>query len=92
MKLGEEMDDFTKKSTEQFDKSTVKQAERLIDKSPELKRIRSIKDGEKFSEISTGVNDQQYKDNYDKIKWSKNKNKKPGFKMRINGEYVDNDE
>ena len=84
------MDDFTKKSMGGFDKSTVKKAERLIDKSPELKRLRSIKDGLKPSEITTGVNDQQYKDNYDKIKWSKNKNKKPGFKLKINGEYVDN--
>ena len=86
------MDDFTKKSMGGFDKSTVKKAERRIDKSPELKRLRSIKDGLKPSEITTGVNDQQYKDNYDKIKWSKNKNKKPGFKLKINGEYVDNDD
>ena len=86
------MDDFTKKSMGGFDKSTVKKAERLIDKSTELKRLRSIKDGLKPSEITTGVNDQQYKDNYDKIKWSKNKNKKPGFKLKINGEYVDNDD
>ena len=86
------MDDFTKKSMGGFDKSTVKKAESLIDKSPELKRLRSIKDGLKPSEITTGVNDQQYKDNYDKIKWSKNKNKKPGFKLKINGEYVDNDD
>ena len=86
------MDDFTKKSMGGFDKSTVKKAERLIDKSPELKRLRSIKDGLKPSEITTGVSDQQYKDNYDKIKWSKNKNKKPGFKLKINGEYVDNDD
>ena len=86
------MDDFTKKSMGGFDKSTVKKAERLIDKSPELKRLRNIKDGLKPSEITTGVNDQQYKDNYDKIKWSKNKNKKPGFKLKINGEYVDNDD
>ena len=86
------MDDFTKKSMGGFDKSTVKKAERLIDKSPELKRLCSIKDGLKPSEITTGVNDQQYKDNYDKIKWSKNKNKKPGFKLKINGEYVDNDD
>ena len=86
------MDDFTKKSMGGFDKSTVKKAERLIDKSPELKRLRSIKDGLKPSEITTGVNDQQYKDNYDKIKWSKNKNKKSGFKLKINGEYVDNDD
>ena len=86
------MDDFTKKSMGGFDKSTVKKAERLIDKSPELKRLRSIKDGVSHSDITSGVPDQQYKDNYAKIVWSKNKNKKPGFKLKINGEYVDNDD
>jgi hypothetical protein len=84
------MDDFTKKSVEKFDKSTVRAAEKLIDRSPELKKIRSIKDGLKPTEITTGVNDQQYKDNYDKIEWSKNK-AKPSFKVRVNG-VVQNDE
>ena len=35
------MDEFTKKSVEGFDKRVVKQAERIIDKSPEFKKIRS---------------------------------------------------
>lgn len=82
-------DSFDKNITAKFDKSTVKQAERLIDKSPELKRIRSLKDGEKYSEISTGVNDQQYKDNYDKIKWSKKLNKNPSYRVKVNGKYID---
>jgi hypothetical protein len=93
MKSGEEMDDFTKKSTEQFDKSTVRQAERLIDKSPELKRIRSIKDGLKASEITTGYNDPQYKANYDKINWTKkDKKEKPKFRTKVNGKYIDEEE
>ena len=83
-------DDFTKKALEGFDKKTQRDAMKLVDKSPELKRIRSIKDGLKPSEITTGVNDQQYKDNYDKIKWTK-KNGKSAFKVRING-VVQNDE
>ena len=85
------MDDFTKKSVEKFDKSTVRAAEKLIDRSPELKKIRSIKDGLKPSEITTGANDQQYKDNYDKIEWGKNK-KKPSFKVRVNGKVINEDE
>ncbi len=85
------MDDFTKKSVEKFDKSTVRAAEKLIDSSPELKKIRSIKDGLKPSEITTGVNDQQYKDNYDKIKWGKNKSK-PSFKVRVNGKVINDEE
>ncbi len=85
------MDDFTKKSVEKFDKSTVRAAEKLIDSSPELKKIRSIKDGLKPSEITTGVNDQQYKDNYDKIEWGKNKSK-PSFKVRVNGKVINDEE
>ena len=85
------MDEFTKKSVEGFDKRIVKQAERIIDKNPEFKKIRSIKDGEKYSEINSGVNDQQYKDNYDKIEWGKNK-KKPSFKVRVNGKLINPDE
>jgi hypothetical protein len=84
------MDDFTKKSVEKFDKSTVRAAEKLIDSSPELKKIRSIKDGLTPRGITTGANDQQYKDGYDKIEWGKNKSK-PSFKVRVNG-VVQNDE
>ena len=84
------MDDYTKKSVEKFDKSTVRQAEKIIDSSPELKRIRSIKDGLTPVGITTGVNDQQYKDNYDKIDWntSKRSNKK-AYRTKINGKYTD---
>ena len=85
------MDEFTKKSVEGFDKRIVKQAEKIIDKNPEFKAIRSIKDGEKYSEINSGVNDQQYKDNYDKIEWGKNK-KKPSFKVRVNGKVINDEE
>jgi hypothetical protein len=86
------MDDFTKKSTERFDKNIVRQAEKFIDKSPELKKVRSIKDGMSYSEINSGVNDQQYKDNYDKIKWTKDKKTKPKFRVKVNGKYIDEEE
>tara|TARA_R100001509_G_scaffold150314_1_gene109172 strand:+ start:881 stop:1150 length:270 start_codon:yes stop_codon:yes gene_type:complete len=86
-------DDFTKKALEGFSKQTQRDAMKLVDKSPELKRIRSIKDGLKPSEITTGAVDQQYKDNYDKIKWGNNKNKKkPSFKVRVNGKIINDEE
>jgi len=85
------MDEFTRKSTEHMDQKLVKQAIKAIDKSPELKKIRSIKDGMSYSEINTGVNDQQYKDNYDKIEWGKNKSK-PTFKIRVNGKVINDEE
>tara|TARA_R100001463_G_scaffold119477_2_gene175332 strand:+ start:2208 stop:2474 length:267 start_codon:yes stop_codon:yes gene_type:complete len=87
------MDEFTRKSTAHMDQKLVKQAIKAIDKSPELKKIRSIKDGMQYSEINTGVNDQQYKDNYDKIKWTKDKDKpKPKFKVRVNGKVINDEE
>jgi len=85
------MDEFTRKSTQHMDQKLVKQAIKAIDKSPELKKIRSIKDGMSYSEINTGVNDQQYKDNYDKIEWGKNKTK-PSFKVRVNGKVINDEE
>ena len=85
------MDEFTKKSVEKFDKATVKQAEKIIDKNPYLKKVRSVKDGEKYSEINSGVNDQAYKDGYDKIEWGKNKTKS-SFKVRVNGKLINPDE
>ena len=63
--------------------------EKLISTNPTLRRARDISEGLKPSSgITTGVNDQQYKDNYDKIEWSKNKSK-PKFKVRVNGVYQD---
>jgi len=85
------MDEFTRKSTAHMDQKLVKQAIKAIDKSPELKKIRSIKDGMQYSEINTGVNDQQYKDNYDKITWNKDK-PKPKFKVRVNGKVINDEE
>ena len=85
------IDKDDKKIAENFSKSTVRQAEKLIDSSNELKRIRSIKDGLSHSDIHSGVNDQQYKDNYDKIDWSSTRNKKHNYKLKINGQYVDED-
>jgi len=85
----ETMDDFTRKSAEGtgIDKKIIKQAEKIIDKTPGFKAIRSIKDGMKYSEINSGVNCQEYKDNYDKIKWNTDK-PKPTFKVKVNGKVV----
>jgi hypothetical protein len=70
-------DSFDKKSVEKFDKSTVRQAEKLIDSSAELKRIRSIKDGikpfygqthgGKGSAPRTNTFSDEYQDNFDRI-------------------------
>ncbi len=70
-------DSFDKKSTEKFSKSTVRQAEKLIDSSSELKAARSLKDGlkplykashgGKGSAPRPGTYTEEYKDNFDRI-------------------------
>jgi hypothetical protein len=78
-----------KKITERFSKSTVRQAEKLIDSSAELKAARSIKDGlkpfygqthgGKGSAPRTNTFSDEYQDNFDRIfkqgKYAKDKNK-----------------
>jgi hypothetical protein len=77
------------------EKQAYRDAEKIINKSPELKKIRSMKDGEKSlfhsgftggkgSAPRPGSYSQEYKDNFDAIKWNKEK-EKPKFKVRING-------
>ena len=63
-----------KKVTERFEKSTVRQAEKLIDSSPQLRQARDIANGFKpGSGISSGANDQAYKDGWDRIFGKKKK-------------------
>jgi len=63
-----------KKATERFDKSTVKAAEKFIDGSPQLRQARDIANGFKPSSgISSGANDQAYKDGWDRIFGKKKK-------------------
>ena len=77
-----------------IDEATRKQAKAIVDKNPRLKALKSQSEGEKYSEINSGVNDQAYKDGYDKIDWNKSKKDgiakpKPKFKYKVNGVYQD---
>ena len=74
-----------------MDKKTADRlAKKIVDKNPALKKLKSASHGEKYSEISTGVNDEQYKTGYDKIVWTKPEDKeKPKFRIKINGVYQD---
>ena len=81
------MGNIPEKNTSQWKKN-----EKLIAKEPLLRSARDVQQGFKpGSGISTGVNDQQYKEGYDKIKWTKDK-PKAKFKVRINGVLQDNEE
>ena len=68
-----------------------KKNETAIAKNPYLRAQRDRTqglDGSKVGAISTGVNDQVYKDNFDKIQWAKPEDKeKPKFRMKVNGKY-----
>tara|TARA_R100000664_G_scaffold30185_1_gene42533 strand:+ start:26 stop:256 length:231 start_codon:yes stop_codon:yes gene_type:complete len=68
-----------KKATERFDKATVRKAEKFIDASPEMRKARDIANGYRpGSGITTGVNDQAYKDGWDRIFGKKHPDKQDG--------------
>jgi hypothetical protein len=73
--------------------SQWKKNESIIAKNPFLRAQRDKTQGlGPSSAINTGVNDQQYKDNYDKIQWGNKEDKpKPKFTMRVNGKVVNKD-
>ena len=76
-----------------IDKDIQKQAKAIVDKNPRLRALKSHSEGEKYSEINSGVNDQAYKDGYDKINWGKRDEKiKPKFRVKVNGVYQDKDD
>lgn len=66
-----------------------KSLEKIVHKTPFLKKMRAQSHGEKYNEIVSADNSQQYKDNYDKIQWNKDKSDKPKFRVKINGKYTD---
>ena len=70
-----------------------RKTETLISKNPVLRKARDISEGFKpGSGISTGAVDQQYKDNYDQIDFSKKDDRKRNYRVKINGRYVDEEE
>ena len=70
-----DMDSLRKDHAERTNQQDVyKQAERILDKSPELKRMRSIKDGLKPSSgIQIGGGDPKYAEGWERILGNKNK-------------------
>ena len=66
--------------------------EKIIAKNPFLRGQRDKTEGFKPSSgITTGANDEQYKDGYDKIKLNTDK-PKPKFKIRVNGKVINDEE
>ena len=72
--------------------SAWKKNEKTIATNPALRQLRDVQQGFKPSSgISTGSDvSQQYKDNYDKIDFTKREEAdKPKFRTKINGKYTD---
>ena len=66
-----------------------KRNEKLIASNPALRAARDGAEGFKPSSgISSYDNSEEYKNNFDKIDWSKGK-EKPKFKVKVNGVYQD---
>lgn len=48
-----------------------KRNERIINSTPALKQARALSHGERYNEIQTHVTNEAYRDNFDRIDWSK---------------------
>ena len=83
---GKQISKIPKQGSDQWKKN-----ESIIAKNPVLRRFRDMQQGFKpTSSINTGINDQVYKDNFDKIQWAKPEDKeKPKFRTKVNGRYID---
>ena len=69
------------------------QLDNVVNKVPYLKKIKDNAEGLTHrADIISGDNTQEYKDNYDKIVWTKRvEEEKPKFRTKVNGRYVDED-
>ena len=69
------------------------QLDNVVNKVPYLKKIKDNAEGLTHrGDIISGDNSQEYKDNYDKIVWTKREEaEKPKFRTKVNGRYVDED-
>jgi len=68
--LGQKVTNIPKKDSAQWRKN-----ESIIAKNPQLRRMRDIQQGFKPTGISSGINDQAYKDGWERIFGNKNKDK-----------------
>lgn len=87
--------DENNKFSRSVDRKTTqwKKNEKIINQSKTLKSARDKVEGfTKTSMITTGVNDDQYKEGYDKIQWNTDPKQKKSFRVKINGKYLDEEE
>ena len=79
--LGQKVTNIPKKESREW-----KRNESIIAKNPQLRRMRDIQQG--FAP-SSGIRAAGFGDNYDNIDFSKKDNTKKGYRVKVNGKYVD---
>jgi len=73
-----------------MDKQTADRlAKKIVDKNPALKKLKSASHGERYSEIQSGDNSEEYKTGYDKINWGVRDTTKRNYRVKVNGVYQD---
>jgi len=71
--------------------SEGKKLEKMVYNTPFLKKMRAKSQGEKYSDIVSADKSEEYKQNYDKIDWTHNRDQKKNYRVKINGKYQDED-
>ena len=69
-----------------------KKLEKIVSNTPALKKLRASSNGEKYNEIVSADNSEEYKANYDKIDLTALRNEKKNYRVKVNGKYIDEDE
>jgi len=69
--------------------SQGKKMEKMVYQNSFLKKMRAKSRGEKYNDIVSADNSEEYKANYDKIDWSGVRSEKKSYRVKINGVYQD---
>lgn len=69
--------------------SEGKKLEKMVYQNPYLKKMRAKSHGEKYNDIVSADNSEEYKNNYDKINWSGIRSEKKSYRVKVNGVYID---
>lgn len=69
-----------------------KKLEKMVYQNSFLKKMRAKSHGEKYNDIVSADNSEEYKANYDKIDWTGVRSEKKSYRVKVNGVYVDDND
>ena len=72
--------------------SEGKKLEKMVYQNPLLKKMRAKSHGEKYNDIVSADNSEEYKKNYEKIDWTGLRSEKKSYRVKVNGVYLDNED